>query len=472
MAAILSRKGTLGFMENPYRNLSFWHDSVPDLLQPRPSLETDTETDIAIVGAGYTGLWTAYYLKRSNPGLDITLLEAEIAGFGASGRNGGWCSAYFSGIEHWLEDHARRESAIRLQRLMFQTVEDVGRIAEKESIDCHFDPSGSLEVAVIPAQLARLKAELEHLHGLGFGEEDYRWLQQDEMRDTLRIEHALGAIHMKHCAAIHPSRLARGLATTVSAQGVRIFENTPVTAITDQEVNTPGGKIRADKIIVATEGYSATVAGRKRRLIPVHSMMVATEPLNDRQIDDICYHRRFCFGNIDRLVTYGQLTRDKRIAFGCRGTYHYGSGIRVFDPGDNEFEKVFQSLLRFFPALEGIRYTHGWGGAMGVSRTLRPSVNFDPKRGFGWAGGYFGNGVGAAHLAGQTMADLVLGHETERTSTPWVNPPDQDRKWEPEPLRWLGIKSRAKLMQLSDHAEYHNSPMAPVYRGVLNSLFP
>jgi glycine/D-amino acid oxidase-like deaminating enzyme len=459
-------------MENHYRKLSFWHDSVPGTLQPRAALRGDVTTNIAIVGAGYTGLWTAYYLKRANPELDITLLEAEIAGFGASGRNGGWCSAYFSGIEHWLDDPSHRESAIRLQKLMFKTVEDVGRVAEQESIDCHFDLSGALEVAVIPAQLKRLRDELEHVRSLGFTEDDYRWLHMDELRETLRIDHALGAIHMKHCAAIHPSRLARGLAETLADMGVHIFEKSPVNAITGPVLTTPGGTLHADRIIVATEGYSASVAGRSRTLIPVHSMMVVTEPLTGRQLDEIGYHQRFCFGNLDRLVTYGQLTQDKRIAFGCRGTYHYGSGVRAFDPGNPEFEQVFATLLRFFPGLQGIRFTHGWGGAMGVSRTLRPSVNFDPERGFGWAGGYFGNGVGAAHLAGQTLADLVLGQETERTSTPWVNPPDQDRKWEPEPLRWLGIKSRAKLMQLSDRAEYKNSPMAPVYRGVLESLFP
>ena len=459
-------------MEKPYRNLSFWHDSVPGPLRPRPSLSADIETDVAIVGAGYTGLWTAYYLKRANPGLDITLLEAEIAGYGASGRNGGWCSGYLSGIDHWLDDPSQRESAVRLQKLMFDTVREVGEVAEAESIDCHFDQSGALEVAVIPAQLKRLQQEIEHLRALGFGEDDYRWLGPGEVREALRIDKAVAAIHMRHCAAIHPSRLARGLAETLSGQGVRIFEKSPVASVSGNTLETPGGRVRAGTVIVATEGYSGSIAGRKRRLIPVHSMMVVTEPLSQQQIDEIAYHRRLCFGNIDRLVTYGQLTQDNRIAFGCRGTYHFGSGIRIFEPGDPEFKLVAGSLLRFFPALEGVDFTHGWGGAMGVSRTLRPSVNFNPDRRFGWAGGYFGNGVGAAHLAGKTLADLVTGQETERTATPWVNPADQDRKWEPEPLRWLGIKSRAQLMHLADSAEYSGSPLAPVYSKTLDFLFP
>jgi len=459
-------------MEKSYRNLSYWHDSVPGSLEPRPSLSNNAETDIAIVGAGFTGLWTAYYLKQNHPSLEISILEAEIAGFGASGRNGGWCAGYLSGIDQWLDDPARREPGIRLQRLMFDTVAEVGRVAERESIDCHFDQSGALEVAVIPVQLDRLQKELTHLRKLGFGEEDYRWLDQEEMQSTLKIDHALAGIHMSHCAAVHPARLARGLADTVERLGVRLYEKSPVTSINANKLTTPGGRISAGSVIVATEGYSATISGRGRRLVPVHSMMVATEPLTDQQLDDIGFNQRFCFGNIDRLVTYGQLTADKRIAFGCRGTYHYGSGIRTFDQGDAEFKLVAESLLRFFPSLEGIQFTHGWGGAMGVSRTLRPAVNFDSKLRFGWAGGYFGNGVGATHLAGQTMADLVLGNETERTHSPWVNPADRNRKWEPEPLRWLGIKSRAKLMQLSDYAEYRDSPLAPVFSKTLEKIFP
>ena len=459
-------------MEQKYRNLSYWHDSAPGSVSARSSLEKDIEADIAIVGAGYTGLWTAYYLRQIDPSLNIVILEAEISGFGASGRNGGWCAGYLSGIDHWLNDPLHRDGGIRLQRLMFDTVQEVGRVTRRESIDCHFEQSGALEIAVIPIQFARLRDELKHLRGLGFGEEDYRWLDRHEMLDTLNVDQALAGIHMKHCAAIHPFRLAQGLAAHLDGIGVSIYENSPVLEIKNNELLTVGGKVTAGAVVVATEGYSGTVAGRKRRLIPVHSMMVATEPLNDQQIEDINFHKRFCFGNIDRLVTYGQLTPDRRIAFGCRGSYHYGSGLRTFDSADPEFKLVSESLLQFFPGLEGIRFTHGWGGAMGVSRSLRPSVNFDPERHFGWAGGYFGNGVGATHLAGQTMADLVTGNDTERTHTPWVNPVAGHKKWEPEPIRWLGVKSRAKLMQLADWAEYRGSRLAPVISKTLNTLFP
>lgn len=451
---------------------SYWHDSVPGSLAPGEALECDITADVVIVGAGYTGLWSAYYLKKHDPSLDVVILEAETAGYGASGRNGGWCSAYLSGISQWLDEPASRGGGIRLQRLMFENVPAIGRVAREESIDCHFEQSGALEIAVIPQQRDRLAEEISCMRKLGFGEADYRYIGPDELQNTLRVDKALGAVHMQHCAAIHPARLARGLAETVKRLGVSIYEQSPARQVGQGVVLTPGGTIRAETVLAATEGYSETIGGLERRLIPVHSMMVVTGPLDSQQLEEICFNRRFCFGNLDRMVTYGQLTADHRIAFGCRGTYHYGSAIRTFESNEPDFNRVRSTLLRFFPSLDGVPFSHAWGGCMGVSRTLRPSVNYDRKSGLGWAGGYFGNGVGASHLAGRTLADLVLARDTERVHTPWVNPRGRVRRWEPEPLRWLGIRARASLMHLADQAEYRNSVMAPFYAKTLESLFP
>jgi len=456
-----------------FRKKSFWLDSVPGSLAPRPALQGDIEVDIAIVGAGYTGLWTAYYLKKIEPSLNVAILEAEVAGFGASGRNGGWCSAYLSAIDRWLTDPQQRDAAIRLQRLMFNTVSEVGRVAERESIDCHFEQSGALEIAVLPAQLKRLQEELEFMRGLGFNEGDYRFLSAREVRETLKVDQAMGAILMSHCAAIHPARLARGLAETVEGMGVRLYEQSPVLELEGDQLRTPQGAVTAGITLLATEGYGNSLPEHRRRLIPVHSMMVVTEPLSEQQSDAICLHKRTTFTNLDRVTTYGQLTADKRIAFGCRGTYHFASRIQNhFDAEDPEFDLVRQTLLRFFPALEGIRFTHAWGGAMGVSRTLQPAVHFDSEKRLGGAGGYFGNGVGATHLAGQTLADLVTGRDTERVHTPWVNPPTLHRKWEPEPLRWLGIKSARVLMHWADRAEYRGGRSTMVIAKTLDKLLP
>jgi glycine/D-amino acid oxidase-like deaminating enzyme len=276
---------------------------------------------------------------------------------------------------------------------------------------------------------------------------------------------------MPHCAAIHPARLARGLAERVEQSGVTIFEDSPVLDCAPGRLLTAQGRLTARTVLIATEGYGLELASRSRRLIPVHSMMVVTEPLPEPVLSELNFGRRYCFGNLDHVVTYGQRTADDRIAFGCRGHYYFGSGLRrrfaANGPDTPEFDPVREALLRFFPRLDEVRFTHAWGGALGVSRTLRPAVCFDPGRRTGWAGGYFGNGVAAAHLAGRTLADLVLERDTEFTRTPWVNPPEASRNWEPEPLRWLGFRTTRALMERADRAEYRNSRYAPALRKML-----
>ena len=232
-------------VQRKYRNLSYWHDSLPEPLVPRSSLENDIEVDIAIAGAGYTGLWTAYYLKKLKPELSIAVIESEIAGFGAAGRNGGWCSAYLTGLEKALAQPAKVDAAIRLQRLLFDAVKEVGRITELESVDCHFDQSGQVEAAILPVQLKRVHEHVDFMHGLGFDEHDFRCLTAAQVRKHINVEGALGGMFMSHCAAIHPARLARGLADVVEGQGVRIFEQTPVIKLDQQGLTTATGRVKA-----------------------------------------------------------------------------------------------------------------------------------------------------------------------------------------------------------------------------------
>lgn len=438
-----------------YASLSFWHDSLGEALTPRPPLQGERSVDVAIVGAGYTGLWTAWYLSQLEPSLDIAIVEAEIAGFGASGRNGGWCSAWLSGIEHWLDQPSSRDAAVRLQRQMFRTVTDIGALCSEQNIDCHYERAGALVFAVNDIQLRRLREELRYVRALGFDEADYRWLEGQDLSKIPAVEGARAALLLPHCAAIHPARLARGLAARLERRGVSIYEQSPVLGWRPGELSAPRARLAADTIILATEGYGTRLSGQERRLIPVHSMMVATEPLPASQLEALGFGRRYCFGNLDHVVTYGQRTADDRIAFGCRGRYYFGSGVQgAFEPDDPEFERVRETLRRFFPDLGPLRFSHAWGGALGVSRSQRPAVCFDARRRIGWAGGYVGNGVAAAHLAGQTLAELVLGRDSERTGTPWVNPPEAGRLWEPEPLRWLGFSAVRSLLERIDRREY------------------
>jgi glycine/D-amino acid oxidase-like deaminating enzyme len=436
-----------------YEKLSFWLTTLPEPIEPRPALDGDVAADVAIVGAGYTGLWAAYYLSALDPGLRVVVLEAEVAGFGASGRNGGWCTGALAGIDGLLARESRREAGLKLQRAAFDAVDEVGRVAEKESIDCHYEKGGSLRVATSPAQREHLEAHLATLSSWGLGAEDYAWLEPAASQQRLRLSRGHGAIFTPHCAALHPARLVRGLADVVEGRGVRIFEATRALRIEPGRVVTHGGVVSARTILRATEAYTRTLARPRRRLLPLHSMMIATEPLDEAAWEDIGLRGRETFGDERRIVVYGQRTLEGRLAFGARGDYRFGSGIEDrFDARDARFETVHRTLLELLPQLEGVAITHRWGGALGVPRTWRPSVGLDRATGLGWAGGYVGQGVAAANLAGRTWAELVVDAGTERCSLPWVG--RESRDWEPEPLRWLAVRAIARLGAAADRAEW------------------
>jgi glycine/D-amino acid oxidase-like deaminating enzyme len=436
-----------------YRTQSFWHATVPDDFEPRAPLASDDQVDVAIVGAGYTGLWTAYYLKSLEPGLRIAIVEAEIAGFGASGRNGGWCLGTLAGMSGFLKgDASQRAAGIRLQRAIFDTVAEVEDVCEREGIDCHFARGGNVTFASAPAQVDIVREEVAFWHDLGFGDDEVRWLEPDECRQRVGSPLNLGGFFLAHCASIHPARLVRGLAEVVERMGVVIYERSPARALEPGAVVTDAGRLRADTIVRATEGYTGSLRGCERLLLPLHSMMIATEPLPEDVWKEIGLGDRETFADLRRMVTYGQRTLDGRIAFGARGHYFFGSRVHdEFQPQDPTFALVKQVLDEMFPVLRDHPVTHQWGGALGVPRNWRPSVGLDRKRGLGWAGGYVGEGVAASNLAARTLADLVLQRDSELTSLPLVGPPFPP--WEPEPLRWLGVTGVRRLGESLDTAE-------------------
>ena len=344
-------RGGLPGTDTAYRSLSLWHETAGEDWTPRPTLPGDTEVDVAIVGAGFTGLWTAYYLLRHAPGLQVLVLEAEVAGFGASGRNGGWCSALFPTSEAALRARHGEGPARGLRLAMHDAVDEVGRVCAREGIDAHYVKGGSLVAARTKAQLRRAQAEVAGARALGIGPEDLDLLGADEARARLGATSALGATTTPHCARIHPARLVRGLARAVERLGGVVHERTPVTALRAGQVDTPHGRVRARHVLRATEGFTAGLPGARRDVAPVYSLMIATEPLPASFWATAGLARAETFSDHRHLIIYGQRTADDRLAFGGRGApYHFGSGIRpAYDRSRAVHVELERTLRELFP---------------------------------------------------------------------------------------------------------------------------
>lgn len=385
--------------------------------------------DVAIVGGGFTGLWTARYLADADPSLRIGVIEAETCGFGASGRNGGWCSALLP-----TETPAMHPA-------MADAVDEVGRAAATDGIDCDFAKGGTLTLVTNPAHERRVRAAADE------------WLDAPAATGRFAAAGVLGAGFTPDCAAIHPAKLVRGLARAVEGRGVRIWEGTRARELRSGKVTTDAGRVRAEAILRCTEGYTPSLAGHRRTVVPLYSLMIATEPLPDELWERIGLRNRETFTDGRHLIIYGQRTADGRFAFGGRGApYHFGSAIRPdFDHEPKVFADIEASLRALVPQIGDAAITHRWGGPLAAPRDWTASVGFDPASGLGWAGGYVGDGVSTTNLAGRTLTDLVLGRDTELTRLPWVG--HRSRRWEPEPLRWLGINAGRAVAARADRRE-------------------
>lgn len=300
---------------------------------------------------------------------------------------------------------------------------------------------------------------LDAARAAGVGEEDLRWLDGAEARRLLEASAVLGATFTPHCAVVHPARLVLGLAEAVERMGVAIYEHTAVTAVDAgglgrrPTVRTDRGTLRSEVVVLAVEGWTAQLPGRRRVVAPIYSLMVATEPLGSAEWERIGLRERETFADHRHVIVYGQRTADDRLAFGGRGApYHFGSAIRpAYDHVPRVHEMLRLALVDLFPDLEATRLTHAWGGPLGVPRDWFPSVGLDRWSGLAWAGGYVGDGVSTTNLAGRTLADLVTGNDSELVHLPWVD--HRSPRWEPEPLRWLGVNASLWGMHLADRSE-------------------
>lgn len=443
--------------------VSFWWQQLGMPAQ-RPALDGDTEVDVAIVGGGFTGLWAALALASQQPDMRIAVLEQRFAGFGASGRNGGWLTNSVTGGREQYVRAFGRDAAIAQQRAMNETVDEVIRWAASAGVDADIVKGGELEVARSAAQLARLRAA--HAAEAAWPHTDVELWDAARLRERIRVADAVGGMWHPHCARLHPAKLVRGLAREVERLGVRILEGTTVREISPGRAVTDRGTVRAEFVLRATEGFTADLAGEHRTWLPMNSSMIVTAPLPTSFWDAVGWADAATLGDFAHTYLYAQRTADDRIALGGRGVpYRFGS--RIDDDGRTQ-ERTVRSLTallhRCFPAAADAPIAHAWSGVLGVPRDWSASVGLDRSTGLGWAGGYVGTGVTATNLAGRTLADLVLGNDTELVRLPWVN--HRTRRWEPEPLRWLAVQGIYGAYRLADRLESRGgrgtSPIARV----------
>jgi len=441
-----------------YRYLSYWHDTVDDDLTPRVPLPGDRQTDVVIIGGGLTGLWTAWYLLQREPATRITVLEAEIVGFGESGRNGGRCSARFPQPIAAIARRHGRDAALRMRRAMIGAVDEVARAAGEAGVDIDYAKGGTIAYARDAPQLETARAEAASAAEYGIDPIEVWGAERVRAAGPSGVGSALGATYDPNSARIHPGKLVRGLARALEDRGVTIHERTrvlswrgsPTPTQRSATVFTDHGYLRAERVVVALGAYAAAVPQTHRRLLPVYSLMLATEPLPDETRDAMGLSHGQTFADRGHLMLCGQRTADDRLLVGGRGApYHFGSRIR---PGFDRLERVFRHLVaelrRLFPQLPGFEVTHRWGGPLGVPRDGRPHAAFDPATGIASAAGYAGDGLATANLAGRTLADLLSGTPSELTTLPWVQ--HRSPSWEPEPLRWLGVNGGMLAARLAD----------------------
>jgi glycine/D-amino acid oxidase-like deaminating enzyme len=451
-----------------YRSLSYWFDSLGAEPEPRPALPGDLEVDVAIVGGGFTGLWTAYYLAIADPTLRVAVLERETASFGASGRNGGWCMPVIHGLTTYVANDPERGGALR--EAILATPDEIERVCAAEGIEAEMYRNGGITLATSPAHVSRMQASIEAQRAAGMTEADYRWLEPSEVTPIVRVAQNYGGTFAGSAALLNPAKLARGVADAAERRGAAIYEQTPVLAVEPGRVRTTRGEVRASRILLALAAYVSELPGRKRHCLPVYNQMIATEPLPSEVWERIGLRNHEGFGDAQRMLTYAQRTADDRIAIGGRSLgYRYGSRIDArFEQEAHVERRLVEALRQYFPDLGAFEVTHRWGGVLGLPRDFCVSIGFDEATGIAVGPDYAGDGVCASNLAGRTLCDLLRDQKSELVELPWAR--HRSPRWEPEPLRWIGARLAAALSASADRVEMRRGRRSPLRERLLGAM--
>ena len=442
-----------GDPEARYRSRSLWLDQFDGSLAPRPSLPGDRDCDVAIVGAGFTGLWTAYYLTTLQPDLRVVVIEREIAGFGPSGRNGGWAIGGLPGSRSAYRLGNDPDRAARALRATYDAIDEIAEVTRREQIDCGFVKAGALTLATSAPQWRRLQTRETNAATASHEEAEGQLLSVAETEALVGAPGLHGGRYTPHAARIDPARLVRALAVACERRGVTIYERTAATSLAQGRVRCGPLSVRAEVAIRATESYTTQMPAHRRRFLPLYSLMIATAPLEEDAWAQLGWRDGLLIEDRHFLFFYAQRTTDGRVAIGGRGAPY-----RLTSPIDERNERntrvrarLVGTLRRTFPLASSAEVTHHWGGPLAAPRDWSMSVSFDQATGLGAAGGYTGHGVVAANISGATLADLVLRRDSELVTMPWVG--HRSPRWEPEPLRFLASEAIIRTLGAADRRE-------------------
>jgi glycine/D-amino acid oxidase-like deaminating enzyme len=407
----------------------------------RDCVKAANSFDVAIIGGGFSGLWSAYHLKQLQPSLKIAIFEQKYVGYGASGRNGGWASAeYPTSNSRLIKEHGV-QTYKNLRKSLIESIDEIGQIAKSNAWQIEYAKGGALVFATNKAQLTRISSEID---------DEHKFLTKDQASELLNVANIKGGIYTPHCAALNPFNLTQSLAKYLESIGVKIFEESKVEEISDKSLLVNGHRIGCQISIRATEAFTARkwIANQQ---IPIYSLMIATERLHSEILTQIRNSQRATFQEACNLITYAQITGDNRLAIGGRGSrYKLFSHLSERSETDVRMHSALEKrAVKWFPQLQSVNFEYRWGGPIALTRRWQSYINYNPITGQAAIGGYVGDGVTLSYLVAKTLAQIIDGQKTP--DLPFVN--QRIGRWEPEPIRYLAVNAGFKATVVADFEE-------------------
>ena len=424
----------------------YWWETEP--VEPGPPLEGSERADVCIVGGGYTGMWTAYFLKRADPAIDVAIVERSWAGSGASGHNDGYAMTVLDMSLHHLVEHHGPERAGAAHEAVARSVVEIGEFCDEHGVECDYDLCGFAALAVNDGQIWRLERDLEAARRIG-QEAEFEYFTDGAAREVIGSPIVRGLLRERRGALINPQKLARGLAGVLKDMGVRIYERSPATEIAPGKVATPAGAVITEKVVVATNAYQHAIPGFEDKVVPIWSYAMVTEPLSDEQMERVTWPGREGFEDKRNFITIGRFTSDNRVIWGGRlAPYYRGNDMDVRHMrNEYVFDELRDAWSEFFPMWSDVSFTHAYGGCVGITGTFLPYVG-SLGGGIHYGYGYNGHGVAPSHTVGRTLADLVAGRDSGHTNLVFVD--QKESRLPGEPLRYLGTRLTTALLERQD----------------------